>query len=93
MREDHMDREQNVCLFSRSRMEISGVEEVESLTDEQITLVSDLGMIAIDGHGLKMESFSTEKGEVRLSGEFDSFYYYGKRDKGEKRGVFSKLFK
>ena len=65
-----MDREQNVCLFSRSRMEISGVEEVESLTDEQITLVSDLGMIAIDGHGLKMESFSTEKGrdEERIGG-------------------------
>ncbi len=74
-------------------MELTGIEEVESLTDEQITLSSDLGMIAIDGRGLKMESFSTEKGEVRLSGEFDSFYYYGKRDKSEKRGVFAKLFK
>ncbi|MBE6626100.1 MAG: hypothetical protein E7628_02810 [Ruminococcaceae bacterium] len=87
-----MEREQNVCLFSRSRMEISGVEEVESLTEEQIVLSSDLGMIAIDGRGLKMESFSTERGEVKLVGEVDSFYYYGKRDKGEKRGVFGKLF-
>ena len=87
-----MDREQNVCLFSRNRMEISGVEEVESLTEEQVVLVSDLGMIAIDGRGLKMESFSTERGEVKLVGEIDGFYYYGKRDKKEKRGAFGKLF-
>lgn len=88
-----MDREQNVCLFSRNRMEISGVEEVESLTEEQIILSSDLGMIAIDGHGMKMESFSTERGEVKITGEFDGFYYYGKRDKGERRGVLGRLFK
>lgn len=87
-----MDREQNVCLFSRNRMEISGVDEVESLTEEQVILSSDLGMIAIEGHGLKMESFSTERGEVKLVGEIDGLYYYGKREKSERRGVLGKLF-
>lgn len=88
-----MDRAQDVCLFSRSRMELTGIEEVESLTEEQITLSSVLGMIAIEGRGMKIESFSTEKGELKVTGEFDSFYYYGKKDKGEKKGVMARLFK
>ncbi len=84
---------QDVCLFSRKRMELTGIEEVESFTDEQITLSSSLGMIAVEGRNLKIESFSTEHGELKINGDFDSFYYYGKQDKDEKHGIFSKLFK
>ena len=87
-----MDERQDVCLFSRKRMELCGIEEVESFTDEAVTLVSSLGMIAVEGKGLKIESFSTEKGELSIVGEFDSFYYYGKKDPKERRGVLSKLF-
>ena len=88
-----MDREQDVCLFSRNRMELTGIDEVESLTEEQVVLVSSLGMIAIDGKEMKMESFSSEKGELIITGEIDGFYYYGKTEKNEKRGVFARLFK
>jgi len=88
-----MDREQDVCLFSRNRMELTGIDEVESLTEEQVILSSALGMIAIDGRGIKMDSFSSEKGELLITGEIDGFYYYGKTDKTEKRGVFARLFK
>lgn len=88
-----MDRAQDVCLFSRNRMEMTGIDEVESLTEEQITLSSALGMIAVDGRGMKIESFSSEKGELKIVGEIDGFYYYGKKDKNEKRGAFARLFK
>lgn len=88
-----MDREQDVCLFSRKRLELTGIDEVESLTEEQITLSSALGMIAIDGQGMKMDSFCSETGELKITGEIDGLYYYGKRDKTEKKGAFAKLFK
>jgi sporulation protein YabP len=74
-------------------MELTGIEEVESFGEEQITLRTELGMIAVDGHGLKIESFSTENGELIIVGEFDSFYYYGKKESGEKRGLFGRFFK
>ncbi len=85
--------DQDVCLFSRKRMELTGIDEVESFTEEQITLSSSLGMIAVDGKNLKIESFSTERGELRIVGEFDSFYYYGKKDSKEKNGLLSRIFK
>ncbi len=85
--------EQNVCLFSRRRMELTGIDEVESFSEEQITLKTEMGMIAVDGNGLKIERFSTENGELIIIGEFDSFYYYGKKEAGDKKGIFRKLFK
>lgn len=74
-------------------MELSGVEEVESFTDEQIIAASTLGMIAVEGRGLKIESFSTERGELKINGEVDSFYYYNKKKSDEKHGVIAKLFR
>ena len=84
---------QDICLFSRRRMELTGIEEVESFTDEQITVVSSLGMIAVEGKNLKIESFRTEDGTLKITGEVDSIYYYGKQENGEKRGIFAKLFR
>ncbi len=84
---------QNICLFSRRRMELTGIEEVESFTEEQITVASSLGMIAIEGKNLKIESFQTECGSLIINGEVDSLYYYGKQENGEKRGILAKLFR
>jgi len=84
---------QDICLFSRRRMELTGIEEVESFTDEQITVASSLGMIAVEGKNLKIESFQTEYGSLTINGEVDSIYYYGKQENGEKRGIFAKLFR
>jgi len=84
---------QDICLFSRRRMELTGITEVESFTDEQITVESSLGMIAIEGKNLKIGSFQTESGILTIHGEFDSLYYYGKQENGEKRGIFAKLFR
>ena len=88
-----MDQKQDIRLFSRKRMELSGISEVGSLTDEQITLSSSLGNIAIEGRDLKIESFSTEKGDLIINGDFDGVYYFGQKDDGEKRGLFRKLLK
>ena len=88
-----MEGLQDVCLFSRKRMELSGIEEVESFTEEQIVLSSLLGMIAVEGSHLKIESFSMEAGELKITGEIDSVYYYEKSGSREKKGMLARLFK
>ncbi len=84
---------QDVCLFSRKRMELTGIEEVESFTDEQITVASTLGMIAIEGTNLKIECFHTENGVLRINGEFDSILYYSRQENSGKKGLLAKLFR
>ena len=58
---------------------------------EIITAASVLGMIAIEGRNLKIENFSTDDGNLRITGDFDSISYYAKREKQEKSGLFSRL--
>jgi len=88
-----MEGTQDVCLFSRRRMELSGIEEVGTFTEEQVILSSCMGMIAIDGKGLKIENFSMEKSHLIITGEIDGFYYYEKKKSGEKTGLISRLMK
>ena len=70
--------EQDVCLFSRKRM---------------ITVSSSLGMIAVEGHGMKIESFSVESGKIVINGEIDSMCYYSEKNSGSKKGFWSRLMK
>lgn len=85
--------DQDVCLFSRKRMDLTGIDEVETFTEDQIILESSLGMISIEGKNLKIESFSTENGQLKIIGEIDSFFYYNKKSSEEKQSFLSKLFK
>ena len=86
--------DQDVCLFSRKRMELKGIEEGESFSETEIILQSSLGLIAVNGSGLKIGRFSAEKGELELSGTVDAFAYL-EEDGGERerRGFFGRLFR
>ena len=86
--------DQDVCLFSRKRMELKGIEEVESFSETEIVLQSSLGLIAVNGSGLKIDRFSAEKGELELTGTVDAFAYLdGEREEGGRRGLFGRLFR
>ena len=88
-----MDGRQDVCLFSRKRMELSGIEEVESFSAAEIVLRSTLGRIALEGEDMRIESFSTERGELIVNGKIDAFSYFGAENGDEKRGFLGRLFK
>ena len=85
--------DQDVCLFSRKRMELKGIEEVESFSDAEIVLVSSLGRIAVSGSGLRIGHFSAEKGELELTGNVDAFAYLDGEEEGERRGLLGRLFR
>lgn len=75
-------------MSGRTRLEVSGVTDVESFTDTSVIAISELGSISIDGEELKIESFSCDSGWLIVNGKLDGFYYFG-RDK-KRRGFFSR---
>jgi len=83
---------QDIRIFSRKRMELTGIEEVESFTENSIFMRSALGSLSVEGENLKIESFSTDKGELIIEGKLDGVYYYG-NDAGEKKGFFSRFMR
>ncbi len=82
--------QQDICIYQRKRIELSGIDEVESFTDNTIVMRSLLGTVTVEGEGLKIDRFSTEKGELVITGRFDSVYY-SDSDGTEKKGFFARF--
>ncbi len=84
--------QQDICILQRKRIELSGIEEVESFTESCIVMRSILGTVTVEGEGLKIDRFSTEKGELIITGRFDSVYYLD-NDTPEKKGFFARFIR
>ena len=78
--------EHSISLTGRVRMELTGVSDVESFTENSVIALSSMGNISIDGEELKIESFSTETGRLTVVGKNDAICYFGRQSK--KRRLF-----
>lgn len=83
-----------LVLQDRKRLEISGVADVLRFDDLSAELSTSLGDLIVEGDGLRIEVFDTERGAVTLTGEIRTIDYYeprNARDKSDKkRGLFGK---
>jgi len=84
--------QQDICIYSRKRIELTGIEEVESFTENSIVMRSTLGSVSVEGEGLKIDRFSTEKGELIITGKFDCVYYFD-NDRSDKKGFFARFIR
>lgn len=80
--------DQSVHMSGRSRIELTGITDVESFSDTSVIACSSLGNISIDGEELKVESFSVETGRLIVNGNLDGFCYYGREVR--RRRLFSR---
>ena len=85
-----IDAPQNIILESRSRMSISGVQDVESFDDTSVCLLTTRGVISVRGTGLHIERLSLESGEVNIEGTIDALEYLDEEPHG---GFWSRLFR
>lgn len=80
-----------VTLLDRSRLEITGVEEVESFDEGTIIMSTNRGELTVRGQGLHIGTLSLEGGALKVDGTVDSLSY---EDTPEDRGgLLSRLFR
>lgn len=70
--------EQNVFLYSRSKLEISGVCDVFELTEGSVELTLEDGCMGIDGEELRIDYFNCESKKVLIHGTINGICYYKK---------------
>ena len=80
-----------LTLDARSKLSISGVEEVESFDEREIVMRTVAGGLVVTGEGLSVSRLSVESGDVSVSGRVDSLRYEDPSE--EHRSLFSKLFR
>jgi len=84
--------EQNIIIEGRRKINITGVDDVESFDEQNITLVTELGVLSIKGDEIKIEKLNLDTGEVSATGDFYLFEYISD-EKEKSGGLFSRIFK
>ena len=84
----------NVIMENRSKLHITGVTDVISFNEEIIVTDTELGMLTIQGHDLKISNLNLEDSELSVEGEFYNLDYSDKQsNKSTGWGFFSKILK
>ena len=81
----------NIILKDRTSLTVTGVTDVDSFDETEIVAYTDMGEITIKGSGLKINSLSTETGELSVDGTVQSLAYLDNIPKST--GFFSKVFR
>ena len=77
-----------VTLDGRKRLTMTGVTEVVSFDDGYVVLRTELGMLTVQGMGLRLKALSTDGGQMAVTGEVSALSYEEPREGGWLRRIF-----
>lgn len=91
MQQTKQEFQHNLSLKDRKKLNADGVKDVESFDEDTVSaMLGDRKMI-IRGKHLKVETFSSESGELCVEGEVDSITYT--TELSRKAGLLSRMLK
>lgn len=79
-----------LTLDQRSRLTVSGVDEVASFDESSIRMTTQAGSLHIQGSGLHIEKLSLDGGDLLVDGTVDSLTY---EEPEEPVSFLSRLFR
>lgn len=82
----------NVIMEERKKLNISGVNDVDSFDEETVVAYTDMGELTIKGNDLHINKLSTETGELVIEGKIRALYY-NEEQSGKQGNVFSRIFR
>ena len=82
----------NVIMENRSKVSISGVEDVDSFDEQTVVLFTSAGLLTVKGNDFHINKLNVDSGEVVLEGNIESLVYSENVGR-ETGGFFSKMFK
>ncbi|MBR6794457.1 MAG: sporulation protein YabP [Clostridia bacterium] len=74
---------------NRQRLNATGVLDVDSFDEKTVVILTNLGVLTVEGENLHINRLSVENGDIAIEGEIDRFGYADLKQKG---GVFKGLF-
>ena len=82
------DGSHGLTLDNRKSLTMTGVTEVVSFDDETVVLRTGLGMLTVQGTGLRLKTLSTDGGQMAVTGEVSVLSYEEPRSGGWLRRLF-----
>ena len=75
---------------NRKHLTASGVLDVDHFDEKAVVLLTNMGVLTVEGEDLHINRLNVENGEIHIEGELDRFYYTDLKEKGS---VFKGLFR
>ena len=83
-------RQHNIILESRSKVSISGVENVDSFDDCELVVLTSQGNLIVSGSNLHIDSLNLDSCDLLVDGLVTSLVY---EETAPSSSLWSKLFK
>lgn len=87
------DAPHKVVIDSRTKIIITGVEDVDSFNENEVILLSNHGFITIVGTDLHINKLNLDEGQLVVEGAIQGIDYADHEEQRSKGGVFSKVFR
>lgn len=89
------NKSHNLIIKKREVAELEGVLEVIRFDENEVLLETVSGTLSIDGEGLHLSEWNTERGLASLEGRIDAITYFDKKQEDSKahNKLFGKLLK
>ena len=84
-----INTEHSIELHERSKMMLTGVNDVSEFSDDIVRLKTNMGALTVKGTGLTISKLNTNDGDVEINGSINSIQYQTK----QKNGFFESLLK
>ena len=92
MQDKTVKQNHNLILENRKSLNISGITDVDSFDEKEISLYTQLGELTIQGRELHIDSMSVETGDMTITGDIWAIIY-GDRDKKGPISALGRLFR
>ena len=77
----------------RSSLALYGIKDVKRFDEGEVSLVTELGSLEIEGRDMKVTVLDLEKGRVAIEGHIDAMIYsdVGEKKSTERRGILGRF--
>ncbi|RPF51210.1 sporulation protein YabP [Aquisalibacillus elongatus] len=87
------EKDHELKLINRRRLELRGVKDVDSFDTEEFLLQTTLGYLVVRGENLHMKNLNVEEGLLTIQGKIEAFSYIDDHQGNKGKGFLNKLFK
>jgi len=82
----------NIILEDRKSLSISGITDIDSFDEREISLYTQLGELTVQGRELHIDAMSVETGDMTITGDIWALIY-GDKDKKGPISALGRLFR
>lgn len=75
MSDSIVKKEHNLNIYNRQLLQLTGVTDVSSFSDEDVMVKTEYGELVVKGEGLHIEVLSLDTGDLSVKGKITAIIY------------------